>query len=39
MMFSSHIDMIYKYFLAGNIRKVTVYQVRRYPLYEKVMSG
>ena len=39
MMFSSHIDMIYKNLLAGNIRKVTVYQVRRYPLYEKVMSG
>ena len=39
MMFSSHIDMIYKNFLAGHIRKVTVYQLRRYPLYEKVMGG
>ena len=39
MMFSSPIDMIYKNFLAGHIRKITVYQVRKYALYEKVMSG
>ena len=39
MMFSSPIDMIYKNFLAGRIPKITVYQVRKYPLYEKVMSG